>query len=161
MSVVRDMKAEARLRDSGAAAVVAEDSGYEKNAAALTGGAPLKLALNAVGGESVERLCRAVGPGGVVVTYGGVTAEPMRFPTRNLIFNGISLRGFWMDGWAHTHPENEVRALWEKMFVLLQDGVISQAVEARYPLAQWREALEHAFRPGRAGKVLFTSDWRP
>ena len=161
ISVVRDVaKSSARLREAGAAVVVAEDSGYEKNPAASTGGASIKLALNAIGGESVGRLCRAVAPGGVVVTYGGVTSDPMRFPTRFLIFNNIALRGYWNDEWAHTHPAAEVQALWNDMFRLIQDGVILQPVAALYPLAQWRAALDHAFQPGRTGKVLFTSNWR-
>jgi trans-2-enoyl-CoA reductase len=141
--------------------VVAEDSGYEKNAANLTGGAPIKLALNAVGGESVGRLCRAVAAGGVVVTYGGATAEPMRFPTRFLIFNNIELRGFWLDGWARSHPVAETDAMGQKIFELLRTGILAQPVAAKYPLADWWAALEHAFRAGKGGKVLFESQWRP
>jgi NADPH:quinone reductase-like Zn-dependent oxidoreductase len=161
VSVVRDAASAGHLREAGAAVVVAEDSGYEKNPAKLTGGAPIKLALNAVGGESVGRLCRAVANGGIVVTYGGVTAEPMRFPTRNLIFNDISLRGFWHDRWIHTQPPTVVRALTEKIFNLMREGIITQPVAARYALADWRTALEHAFRAGKGGKVIFTSNWRP
>jgi trans-2-enoyl-CoA reductase len=157
---MRDAAAAEKLKENGAAVVVAEDSGYEKDPAKLTGGAPIKLALNAVGGESVGRLCRAVAPGGVVVTYGGVTAEPMRFPTRYLIFNDIQLRGFWVDGWARAHPA-EVPAMQEKLFELLRGGVITQPIAARYPLAQWRDALEHAFRPGKGGKVVLVGAWRP
>jgi trans-2-enoyl-CoA reductase len=159
--VVRNPAAAAQLQAEGAAVVVAEDSGYEKDVAALTGGAPVRLALNSVGGESAGRLCRAVAPGGVVVTYGGVTNEPMRFPTRYLIFNDIVLRGFWLDAWGRARPRAEIHALWDRMLGLIRDGVIHQPVAARYPLAEWRAGLEHAFRAGRGGKVLFTSDWRP
>ncbi|MGA2051970.1 MAG: 2-enoyl thioester reductase domain-containing protein [Opitutales bacterium] len=161
VSVVRDVAATARLQVAGAAAVVAEDSGYEKDPGALTGGAPLKLALNGIGGESAGRLCRAVAPGGVVVTYGGITSDPMRFPTRYLIFNDIVLRGFWMDLWARTHSREQLEVFWRQMLELLQAGVIEQPVATRYPLAEWRTAIELAFRGGRAGKVLFTSAWRP
>jgi trans-2-enoyl-CoA reductase len=161
LSVVRDAAAEKVLRAAGAAAVAAEDSGYEKDAAQWTGGAPVKLALNAVGGESAGRLCRVVAPGGVVVTYGGVSAEPMRFPTRYLIFNDIQLRGFWLDRWVRAQPPAEVRAMMDEIFQLLRDGVLAQPVAARYPLGEWRAALEHAFRAGKGGKVLFVGQWRP
>jgi NADPH:quinone reductase-like Zn-dependent oxidoreductase len=161
VSVVRDVTAAESLHKAGAAQVVAEDSGYEKNAAKLTGGALIKMALNAVGGESVGRLCRAVAAGGVVVTYGGVTAEPMRFPTRFLIFNNIQLRGFWLDGWVRSHPAAEAEAMGQKIFELLHAGVLAQPVAAKYPLAEWRAALDHAFRAGKGGKVLFESQWRP
>ncbi len=161
LSVVRDAKAADVLKQKGAAAVVAEDSDYEKNPAKLTGGAPIKLALNAVGGESVGRLCRAVAPGGVVVTYGGATAEPLRFPTRQLIFNDLTLRGFWLDQWTRTHPKEENDAMMDELFSLLRKGVLAQPVAAQYPLTDWRAALDHAFRPGKGGKVLFASAWQP
>jgi len=161
LSVVRDVAAAKRLKENGATVVVAEDSGYEKEPKKLTGGAPIKLALNAVGGESVGRLCRALAPGGMVVTYGGVTAEPVRFPTRSLIFNDIQLRGFWLDGWVRSHPAKETQAMYEKLLGLLRDGVLAQPIVARYPLAQWHGALEHAFRAGKGGKVIFTGEWRP
>jgi len=161
LSVVRDAAAEKVLLAAGAAAVAAEDSGYEKNAAKWTGGAPIRLALNAVGGESVARLCRAVAPGGVVVTYGGVSAEPLRFPTRYLIFNDIQLRGFWLDHWLRAQPAAEVRAMMGEIFGLLREGVLAQPIAARYPLGEWRAALEHAFRAGKGGKVMLESQWRP
>ncbi len=160
LSVVRDTAAAESLLKLGATQVVAEDSGYEKNVAKLTGDAPPKLALNAVGGESAGRLCRAVASGGVVVTYGGVTAEPMRFPTRFLIFNDIRLRGFWLDGWVRAHPVVKTQAMHENIFELLRTGVLVQPVAAKYPLTEWRTALEHAFRAGKGGKVLFESQWR-
>ncbi len=161
VSVVRDIAKGESLYKAGATKVVAEDSGYEKDAARLTGGAPIKLALNAVGGESTGRLCRSVAPGAVVVTYGGVTAEPMRFPTRFLIFNNIQLRGFWLDGWVRSHPMADTQAMYEKIFELIRAGVLAQPVAAKYPLTEWRAALEHAFRAGKGGKVLFESRWRP
>jgi trans-2-enoyl-CoA reductase len=169
VSVVRDVATAETLLKAGPSTalrastvkVVAENSGYEKNAAKLTGGAPIKLALNAVGGESVGRLCRAVAHDGEVVTYGGVTAEPMRFPTRPLIFSNIQLRGFWLDGWVRSHSAKETEAMYDKTFELLRAGVIAQPIAAKYPLAEWRAALEHAFRAGKGGKVLFESQWRP
>jgi len=160
LSVVRDISTADVLLKSGAAQVVAEDSGYEKNVAKLTNGVPIKLALNAVGGESAGRLCRAVAPGGIVVTYGGVTAEPMKFPTRFLIFNDIQLRGFWLDGWVRSHPATETQVMYQEIFELLQTGVLTQPVAAKYPLTEWRAALEHAFRAGKGGKVLFESHWQ-
>jgi len=161
VSVVRDAAVAGRLQAEGAAVVVAEDSGFEKEPRALTGGAPIKLALNCVGGESAGRLCRAVAPGGVVVTYGGVTSEPMRFPTRPLIFNDVTLRGFWLDRWMRAQPPTEARAFLDRMLGLLRDGVMRQPVAGRYALTDWRAALERAFHGGREGKIVFTSAWRP
>ena len=36
--------------------------------------------------------------GGVLVTYGGMSKEPVTIPTGLLIFKDIQLRGYWMSG---------------------------------------------------------------
>jgi len=37
--------------------------------------------------------------------------------------------------------------------------VLAQPVVGKYPLSEWHAALEHAFRPGHGGKVLFEGKW--
>ncbi|KAJ3379348.1 hypothetical protein HDU84_006727 [Entophlyctis sp. JEL0112] len=68
--------------------------------AALGGGsiAP-KLALNCVGGSSSTTLVRTLRAGGVMVTYGGMSKEPVTVPTSAFIFKGVHLQGFWMTRW--------------------------------------------------------------
>ena len=41
---------------------------------------------------------------------------------------------------------------------LVEKGVLSASVEATYSLDQYREAIAHAQRPERSGKVLFAFD---
>jgi hypothetical protein len=47
------------------------------------------------------------------------------------------------------------------MLALTRDGVLAQPVAASYPLGEWRAALEHAFRGGRGGKIMFRAGWHP
>ena len=55
------------------------------------------MALNSVGGRSAVRLARCVRQGGVHVTFGAMDSDPVRFPTRNLIFDDVRFVGFWLD----------------------------------------------------------------
>lgn len=59
----------------------------------------VKLALNCVGGRSSMLLCRTLGMQGCMVSYGGMSKQPIQVPTGSLIFNDIRLRGFWMSEW--------------------------------------------------------------
>ena len=60
----------------------------------MTGGESVQLALNSIGGESALDQIRALGKGGTQVTFGGMSREPVRFPTRELIFKEVRLAGF-------------------------------------------------------------------
>lgn len=159
INVVRDpAKWEAPLKTAGGDVVVADGDDWFKQVTALTGGARPRLALNSIGGDSVIKLIRALGDGGCCVTFGGMVGDKVRYPTRNLIFNDVSLRGFWMDRWMRTHAADEIAALHDEVFDLLRQGIIQAPVAARYPLSQAKEALRHASSGGREGKVLLVAD---
>uniref|UniRef100_A0A0K0FNC9 Enoyl-[acyl-carrier-protein] reductase, mitochondrial n=1 Tax=Strongyloides venezuelensis TaxID=75913 RepID=A0A0K0FNC9_STRVS len=65
-----------------------------------------KLALNCVGGKSSLMLGRSLDHSGVMVTYGGMSKQPVQCLTGPFIFKNISLKGFWMSHW-YTITENE------------------------------------------------------
>lgn len=153
--VVRDAaKWETPLKEAGAAHVVAEESGYAKQIKELTGGAPVKLGLNSIGGESVSNIIKCMGESGTVVTFGGMVGDPVRFPTRFLIFNDVRLVGFWMDKWFRTHSAEEANVLMTEVFNLIRDGVFQVPVEKVYPLSEGKEAVIRALQGSREGKVL-------
>ncbi|KAI8810283.1 hypothetical protein BJ742DRAFT_754884 [Cladochytrium replicatum] len=64
------------------------------------------LALNCVGGKSATAIARSLCEGGTMVTYGGMSMQPLTLPVSLLIFRDISLRGFWMTRWYQQHPPN-------------------------------------------------------
>jgi NADPH:quinone reductase-like Zn-dependent oxidoreductase len=56
----------------------------------VTGRLPL-LALNAVGGDSTSLLCKCLEKGGTMVTFGGMSKQPVTIPTSQLIFRDLKL----------------------------------------------------------------------
>ena len=147
------------LREMGADHVVLEGGDWFKNVGDLTGGASVRLALNSVGGQSAADQLKALGEGAAQVTFGAMTGEKVRFPTRFLIFNDVRLVGFWWDRWQRRNGEEAVRGVLGEVHGMMARGELSLPVAARYPLSEFRQALEANAQP-RLGKVLLVPDAR-
>ncbi|WOO40917.1 2-enoyl thioester reductase domain-containing protein [Rubellicoccus peritrichatus] len=162
ISVVRDVERwEQPLKDAGSTAVIAEGTDYFKSIKDITDGVPIKLALNSIGGDSVMSLIKAVDEGGTVVTFGGMVGDKVRFPTRELIFKDIALRGFWMDRWYRNHADHEANSMMTEIYKLLKKDVMQLPVDQVFAFENALEAIQRASEGNRQGKVLITSDWQP
>jgi len=120
---------------------------------AIAGGA-LPLAIDAVGGSGTQRLARCVDDGGTVVNYGVLSGEACMVDGRETVFRDVSLRGFWLRRWFMQTAPDKIAALYRDLAARLGDGRLSVEVEAVYPIRRIKEALAHAARAGRGGKIL-------
>lgn len=143
------------LKALGADHVLLDDDNLRHKIKEITGKAPIKLALNTVGGDSSFRLSFTLAPGGVMVTYGGMSKQPIRVGTGLLIFKDIQLRGFWVSRWYKKASREQVTTLWEELAVLARKGAFLVPIEKRYPLTEFKAALEHAQQSSRGGKIAF------
>ena len=145
------------LRALGGDVILPDEKDSMKKIAEIVGGkANLpKLALNSIGGESASRLTRMVADAGTIVTFGGMTGELVRFPTRQFIFSDLRMRGFWMDRWSRTATREQRAELTEQIFALMRAGTLKMAVDAVFELSDFRAAVARALEGGRNGKVLF------
>jgi NADPH:quinone reductase-like Zn-dependent oxidoreductase len=82
--------------------------------------------------------------------------EPVRFPTRYLIFNGITLKGFWMDKWYKDNSEARAKIMFDKLFYLMKEGFVTPLIEANFSLDDFHAAITAAQQP-RLGKILLTT----
>jgi len=147
------------LRALGADVVLVDDgtdpARLAAAVAAATGNAPIRLALDAVGGTTTDGLAASLGEGGVIANYGLLSGAPCQIDPYHLVFRGIRLQGFWLAEWARAQGA-AMRAHFAGLIDLVATGEIRAEVEARYPFARIAEALDHAARPGRSGKILLT-----
>ena len=153
INIVRDVAQTKHLKALGATCVVTQDQ--LKSIKDFTGGVLPVLALNSVGGESALGLIKALADNGTMVTFGAMTGEKVRFPTRELIFKNIQLRGFWMDRWIRQRPKLEYAACLWQIFTLLQSKKLILSCAETYPLNQWQTALGKAQQSNLNGKILF------
>lgn len=141
------------LKAMGADHVVLEGSGWVKGVSEITRGAPVRLALNSIGGESAINQIKALSEGGTQVTFGGMVGDEVRFPTRFLIFNDVRLIGFWWDQYARRHGADGVREVMAEVYAMMVDGRLSLPIEKLFPFSDYKAAIELNSQP-RLGKVL-------
>lgn len=155
LNVVRRPEVAAELLELGADAVVVSGPGLGEQLVEVLGDEQLSLLLDAVGGDLVTELASWLVFGGTVVSYGGMSGAPAVVSPADLIFRDVRVRGFWLKHWLDTTPGAEIAASYARLAALVAEGALRAPVAATYPLPQYREALAHAARAGRAGKVLF------
>jgi mitochondrial enoyl-[acyl-carrier protein] reductase / trans-2-enoyl-CoA reductase len=155
VNIVRREELIAELEAQGADAVILEGPDMNARISAATGGAPIRLALNAVGGESAAGLANSLAPGSTIVTYGAMARKPLRIQNGLLIFQDLRWRGFWISQWYRNATPDERAAMFAELFELARRGILRAPVERIYPLTECAAALAHAARPGRSGKILF------
>jgi NADPH:quinone reductase-like Zn-dependent oxidoreductase len=154
VNVVRRDDVAAELTALGADVVLVDGPDLAAHAHDAVGGAPIRLGIDAVSGTACKRISDCVADGGVVVSYGSMSGEDLVMSRPALSFRGVSLTGFNLGrGIAKRSPE-QVRAIYADLAIKLRDGVLNAPVEATYPIEQIKEALAHAQRGGRNGKVL-------
>lgn len=118
---------------------------------------PLKLALNAVGGDSALKMAGALSEEGTLVSYGAMSRQAIKLPAGQLIFKDLRFRGFWVSRWYDHATAEERSAMFAALFDLAARGLIRTPVEQVYPISEAREAVRRAGESGRAGKILFGS----
>lgn len=159
VNVVRRPELIEELRREGGDAVLVDGDDLPKQIADATGGAPVYLALNAVGGESALRLANALAPDGVIVTYGAMARQPLRIPNGLLIFKNLSWRGFWITKWYQGAPPEEIDAMFAQLFPLVQSGALVSPIECVYGIDEALDAVKHAQGSRRSGKILLRFNW--
>lgn len=157
VNIVRREELIEPLKELGADVVVLEESGYEKKMPELIGKGRILLALNSIGGESAMRMIKVLADGGRHITFGAMSFEKVRFPTRFLIFNNVQLGGFWMDKWYKDNSEARSRIMFNKVFDLMDRGVVSAPVSGKFRLEEFKDAIAAAKSP-RLGKILFVNE---
>lgn len=155
INLARNLSQSENLTALGATLVAIDDDASVKAALKDLGLEKPKLALNAVGGLSAYRMTKGLANQATLVTYGGMDRNAAPFPTRYLIFNDISLRGFWSHLYYQTTPREDIDKLLETVYQFMEVAAISVDVAQTYPLNDFQEAIAHANSAGKSGKVLF------
>jgi NADPH:quinone reductase-like Zn-dependent oxidoreductase len=156
VNVVRREALVEPLEAIGADLVVVDGDDLAARVRERSDGAGIKLAIDAIGGRATLRLADCLADGGTVVNYGFLSGEPCMITPHQAIVHGITLKGFWLAGLFRTAPPERIRAIYAEVARLLTDGTLEAPVEATYDIADIKQALAHAEREGRDGKILIT-----
>lgn len=115
-----------------------------------------KLALNCVGGKSALIISRHLADGGSMVTYGGMSRQPVTVPTASLIFKDIRFKGFWMTRWTKNNFDTPARsAMFSEIMDLMENGGIVAPPHELVQLKDYKEAMHAALSTqGFIGKKM-------
>lgn len=143
------------LKELGATEVVVTfGEGFANKALEITDGRGVDAAIDAVGGFCGAEAISALATGGIMLVYGLLSGDNTPINNGQMIFKGLTVKGFWMTSWARSNSARYGSQMVADVMNLLLDSRFEPRVEASYPLAQVHEAVRHSMRSGRLGKVL-------
>lgn len=144
------------LKAIGADVVLVDGPGIAERVKAETGGAEIKLGIDAIGGEASTRIADCLADGGTVVNYGFLGDQPCVITPHQTILHDITLKGFWLVKYMRQMPRSDIEAMYGELCERMADGTLYVPVEATYGLEDINKALAHAERESRGGKILLT-----
>ena len=154
VNVVRREGLAEQLYAKGADVVLIDGPDLADQIAEATGGEPVALALDPVGGETYTRLTSSLAYSGTIVAYGMLSGQPATLNTGMAIFKDIRNRSFWLAKWYERATLAEKQAAFGKIIPLIASGVLTADVDSRFAVGDITAAVTRAAQDGRNGKVL-------
>ncbi|MEE4637524.1 MAG: zinc-dependent alcohol dehydrogenase family protein [Wenzhouxiangella sp.] len=154
VNVVRREGAAETIRALNADAVLIDGEDLPSQVRAATGGAKIRLAIDAVGGAATERLAGALAEGGTLVNYGVMSGQPCQISPTHLIFRGLTLTGFWLATWYARASQEQRTRLYTDLTRRIAGGHLSAPVADTFDILEVKQAVAAAARGERGGKVL-------
>jgi len=149
IGIVRRSELIPEIEKLGADFVGIESPELSKQIQIATGGMPISLGLDAVGGPATATIASVLSPGGHIVSYAQMSRLPMHVPQGDLIGKRLNIHGFWM---YYEEYLPKMRAVLTEAAKVVASGNLSLPFTTTYKPSQIKEAVEHT---QRGGKVLF------
>jgi trans-2-enoyl-CoA reductase len=154
VNVVRRADLAEELKALGADVVLVDGDDLAERVAGATGNAAIRLGVEAIGGAATGRIVDCVATEGTVVHYGSMSGEDPRVGRSNLIYRGIKLTGFMLGRGLAKRDPAKIRKIYAELAAQVVAGTLYAPVDTVYPIEKIKEALAHADKGGRNGKIL-------
>ncbi len=155
INLVRRDAGVAELTDLGIDnAVSTADPDWKAKVTELTGGAPIKAAVDSIGGTASGDMADLLGENGLLVSFGSMTGEPMQISSGAVIFKQLTVKGFWGSTVSATMAPDLRRKLIGELLTQVATGKLKLPTDGVYGLDQVSDAVKASLTPGKTGKVL-------
>ena len=154
VNIVRRESAVQAVLDLGGDVVLVDGESLAKRVGEATGGAAIRLGIDAVGGAATDRLATCLTERGVLVNYGAMSGEPCQVSPASFVFRDLSLRGFWLSRWFKEANAQQRALVFSEVAGLIAQGALHARVAAAYPIERIRDAVAAAAAGERDGKIL-------
>ena len=134
--------------------IVSEEEDYAARIKEFSGGKGARLTFDPVGGPFLDQLAAAAAPGGIVIVYGWLSAQPTPFPLPLALGKGLSIRGYSVRE-ITPHPALLAQA---KKYICdrLADGRFVPKIARTFGLDDTVEAYRYLESNQQVGKVVIT-----
>lgn len=154
VNLVRRESAVAGVKELGGDVVLVDGDKLAKRVSEATGGAKIRLGIDAVGGAATDHIASCLTDGGVLVNYGMMSGEPCQVSPASFVFRDVTLRGFWLAKWFRHASPAEQKAVFGEIAQGIASGKLHARVAATYPVDQIKTAVAAAANGERDGKIL-------
>uniref|UniRef100_A0ABM0M033 Trans-2-enoyl-CoA reductase, mitochondrial-like n=1 Tax=Saccoglossus kowalevskii TaxID=10224 RepID=A0ABM0M033_SACKO len=97
--------------------------------------------------------------GGTMVTYGGMSRQPITLPTGLLIFNDIKVVGYWMSRWHDKNGKSEeAQAMISELCDWSKKGKLKLPRHRMVPLMDYKSAIETTIGPYSTEKQILSME---
>lgn len=154
VNVVRRPELAAELKQLGADLVIIDGEDLAARVGRETGDASIKLGVEAIGGAATGRIVDCVGTDGTVVHYGSMSGEDPKAGRSNFIYRGVRLTGFMLGRFLAKRSAQQIRDIYADLAGQVMAGKLSAPVDTVYSIDKIKDALAHADKGARNGKIL-------
>jgi NADPH:quinone reductase-like Zn-dependent oxidoreductase len=158
IATVRRPDQDEQLKNLGVDAIInTETEDLLTRVKEITEGKGVEACFEAVGGKIGGLALQTLKNGGKMLIYGLLSLENSYFDNSSMIFKNLTVKGFWLTTWL-AQVSNEVRQQMKQEVFALLGGQLTFRIDGRYALTEIKEAVIHAQKPGRKGKILIVND---
>ena len=91
---------------------------------------------------------------GTVVHYGSMSGQNPDVSRNNFIYRGVRLTGFMLGRFMARRNAQKIREIYAGLAAQVVEGKLHAPVDTVYPIENIKDALAHADKGGRNGKIL-------
>ncbi|GAV05499.1 hypothetical protein RvY_15623-1 [Ramazzottius varieornatus] len=117
-----------------------------------------QLGLNAVSGKAVADMVKLMNDRSTLVTYGGMSKQPLLIPTTALIFKDIICCGFWVSRWNDENSTEERIEMLDSLTSLIKDGKLKPPQVEPVLLKDFKQAIQRSQEGFSNRKQLLVMD---
>jgi len=154
VNIVRRPELADELRQLGADLVIVDGDDLAGRVARETGDAPIRLGIEAIGGAATGRIVDCVASDATVVHYGSMSGVDPQVGRTNFVYRGVRLTGFMLGRFLARRSAEKIRAIYADLGEQVKVGRLHAPVDTVYPIDKIKDALAHADKGGRNGKIL-------
>jgi NADPH:quinone reductase-like Zn-dependent oxidoreductase len=148
VGIVRRSELVPEIEKLGVDFVGVESPELSKQIQSATGGMPISLGLDAIGGSATATMAGVLSSGAHLVSYAWLSGLPIHVPQADLIIKRLNIHGFWM---YYDEYLPKMRAALTEAAKIVASGKLTLPITAIYKPSQINAAVEDS---QRGGKVL-------